>query len=44
MDGPEDISSEVTIIEPRPRFTGTYSDILIGRFRNRTVIAPPSII
>jgi hypothetical protein len=31
------IASEVTIIEARPRFTGTYSDIHVGRFQNQTV-------
>ena len=32
-----DISTEVTITDPRPRFTGTYSDVYIGQFRNQTV-------
>jgi hypothetical protein len=32
------IASEVTITEPRARFTGTYSDIHVGRFRNQTVL------
>lgn len=35
--GPEDISSEIVIIEPRPKFTGKYSDVLIGRFRGQLV-------
>ena len=34
---PLNISVEVTITHQRPRFTGTYSDIYIGRFRNETV-------
>jgi hypothetical protein len=32
-----DITSEVTITEARARFTGTYSDIHVGRFRNQIV-------
>jgi hypothetical protein len=32
-----DIASEVTITEARARFTGTYSDVHVGRFRNQIV-------
>jgi hypothetical protein len=31
------ISDEVFITDQRPKFTGTYSDVYIGRFRNKTV-------
>ena len=34
---PLNISVEVTVTHQRPRFTGTYSDIYIGKFRNETV-------
>ena len=34
---PLNISVEVTITDQRPKFTGTYSDIYIGRFRNEIV-------
>jgi hypothetical protein len=37
-DGPTaNVASEVTITEARAKFTGTYSDIHVGRFRNQTV-------
>jgi hypothetical protein len=32
-----DISAEVSITDHRPKFTGTYSDIYIGRFRDEMV-------
>jgi hypothetical protein len=34
---PLNISVEVTITHQRPKFTGTYSDIYIGKFRDETV-------
>ena len=34
---PLNISVGVTITDQRPKFTGIYSDIYIGRFRNETV-------
>jgi hypothetical protein len=33
----ENITGEVFITDQRPKFTGSYSDIYIGRFRNNAV-------
>jgi hypothetical protein len=34
---PKDITGEVTILDNRPKFMGTYSFVYIGTYKNQTV-------
>jgi hypothetical protein len=37
MEDIRDLSHMITITEPRPRFTGAYSDVYIGIYSEKTV-------
>jgi hypothetical protein len=36
-DLPGDITTEVSILDLEPKFTGNYSDVYVGRFRGQLV-------